>query len=170
MKKYEWIIRDAEKSDAPELLKYIRELSEEKIYLLMEPGETPKTIEEEERFISAYHRDGRRLIVCVLDGKIVGSADCRIGNLNKTRHTASFGVAVRKEYRRRGVGTALMKEVMKWAKEQGAEKLWLSVFSTNERAIALYKKLGFRVECIRKGQFKVKGKYVDEVVMVRWIK
>ncbi len=99
----------------------------------------------------------------------MGSADCRIGSLNKTGHTASFGVAVCKKYRNLGIGTILMKELMKWAEDKGAEKLWLSVFSTNERAIALYKKLGFEPECVKRGQFKVNGKYVDEIVMSLWV-
>lgn len=162
-------IRDAKKSDAKELLRYIRELSREKRYLLMEPEEVPTTVKEEERFISSYDRPNRRLIVAIVDGKIVGSADCRIGSLKKTKHTASFGVAVCKKYRNIGIGTALMDELMRWAEEKGVKKLWLSVFSDNMRAINLYKKLGFQVECIKRGQFRVNGKYVDEVVMAKWI-
>ncbi len=165
----EILIRDAEKYDASELLRHIQKLADERIYLLMEPEEIPKTIEEEERFIEIYRKKNRRLLVALLDGKIVGSADCRIGGFRKNRHTASFGVAVRKEYRGAGIGTALMKELMKWAENKGAKKLWLSVFSTNGRAIALYEKLGFQVECVRKGQFNVNVKYVDEIIMVKWV-
>ncbi len=163
-------IREAKRSDAEELLCHIKELAKERIYLLMEPEETPKTVEEEEKFINIYQKKNRKFLVALVDGRIVGSADCRIGRFRKTGHTASFGVAVRKEYRNLGIGTALLSELMKWAEEMGAEKLWLSVFSTNERAISLYKKLGFEVECIRNGQFRIDGKYVDEIIMAKWIR
>ena len=163
-------IREMKLSDAEELLEHIKALAEERIFLLLEPDEIPKTVDEERNILRIYKEENRKMLVAVMDGKIVGSGDCRLGKLNKNRHTASFGVAVRKEYRNLGIGRALLSRLMDWAESKGAEKLWLSVFSTNESAMALYKKLGFEVECIRKGQFKVNGKYVDEVVMVKWLR
>jgi RimJ/RimL family protein N-acetyltransferase len=57
-----------------------------------------------------------------------------------------------------------------WAKNRGARKLCLGVFSTNQQAINLYKKFNFRVEGTRKKQYKVNGKYVDEIIMGRFLK
>ncbi len=42
-----------------------------------------------------------------------------------------------------GVARFLMGEVLAWAKEQGAEALWLSVWENNERAQRFYKRYGF---------------------------
>ena len=165
-----FVIREMKLSDAEMLLEHLRALAEERVFLLLEPDEIPQTVEEERNILKIYQEENRRMLVAVMDGKIVGTADCRIGNIKKTGHTASFGVAVRKEYRGLGIGSALLSALIEWAESRGVEKLWLSVFSTNERAIALYKKLGFQVECIKKGQFRVNGEYVDEVVMARWIR
>jgi putative acetyltransferase len=50
---------------------------------------------------------------------------------------------VARDWRGRGVGTALMEHAIAWAREQGLHKLALDVFAHNEPAIALYRKLGF---------------------------
>ena len=42
-----------------------------------------------------------------------------------------------------GVGDALVNSVIAWACEQGASKVTLGVFETNERAVALYRRHGF---------------------------
>jgi RimJ/RimL family protein N-acetyltransferase len=49
------------------------------------------------------------------------------------------------------------------------EKISLTVFSTNKPAISLYRKLGFEVEGISKKQYKIEGKYVDEVTMGKFL-
>ena len=48
-----------------------------------------------------------------------------------------------KEWRGRGVGSALLGAAIEWARSEGLHKLSLSVFAHNEAAIALYRKLGF---------------------------
>lgn len=42
-----------------------------------------------------------------------------------------------------GVAQALMREVMAWARQGGAEALWLSVWEHNKRAQRFYKRYGF---------------------------
>ena len=52
-------------------------------------------------------------------------------------------MAVAREWRGRGVGTALVVAAIDLGRERGLHKLILSVFAHNLRAIALYRKLGF---------------------------
>ncbi|TFF95643.1 MAG: N-acetyltransferase, partial [Promethearchaeota archaeon] len=49
------------------------------------------------------------------------------------------------------------------------EKIILSCFSTNHRAIHLYKKIGFKKIGLRKNQFKINNTYYDEVLMELFI-
>jgi len=56
-----------------------------------------------------------------------------------------------------------------WARQRKVKKIALSVFSTNRQAIALYKKFGFAGEGRRKSQFLIDDKYVDEIMMARFI-
>jgi ribosomal protein S18 acetylase RimI-like enzyme len=43
----------------------------------------------------------------------------------------------------RGVADALMEQVLTWARAQGAQALWLSVWENNERAQRFYRGYGF---------------------------
>ena len=47
------------------------------------------------------------------------------------------------EYIGKGIGSELMKESIREAKERGFDCLWLGVWEKNERAIGFYKKWGF---------------------------
>jgi ribosomal-protein-alanine N-acetyltransferase len=53
-------------------------------------------------------------------------------------------VAVRAEYRRRGIGAALLDHVIREARSRKANTAFLEVRSTNHAAQALYEKCGFR--------------------------
>ena len=67
--------------------------------------------------------------------------------------------------RRRGIGSALMAEALKWARSAGITKVELEVFPHNEPAIALYRKLGFEEEGRRRKRYLIGGHYVDAVLM-----
>jgi ribosomal protein S18 acetylase RimI-like enzyme len=65
-----------------------------------------------------------------------------------------IGMAVAREWRGRGVGSALMVAALDWAREGGLHKLCLSVWPHNAAAIALYRKYGFVEEGRRSKQFR----------------
>ena len=82
-----------------------------------------------------------------LDGTFVAVGDREIvGSLNVIESRFGFGeigMAVARDWRGRGVGSALLAEGIDWAGERGLHKLSLSVFVHNTAAIALYSKFGF---------------------------
>ena len=90
-------------------------------------------------------------LVALVDEKIVGYNMCRIEHgighvrrgIVKQGHVVS--IAVLPEYRRRGIAAAMMIEAMKTMKEKyQASEVYLEVRVSNEPAIRLYEKLGFR--------------------------
>jgi ribosomal protein S18 acetylase RimI-like enzyme len=82
-----------------------------------------------------------------LDGSLVAIAgDAIVGSLHieASRHGfGELGMAVAREWRGCGVGSALLAAAIEWARERGLHKLSLSVFPHNAGAIALYRKFGF---------------------------
>jgi ribosomal protein S18 acetylase RimI-like enzyme len=52
-------------------------------------------------------------------------------------------LAVEPAYRRRGLATAVLRELLEWGAEHGATTVWLHVQTGNEPALALYDGLGF---------------------------
>jgi aminoglycoside 3-N-acetyltransferase I len=53
-----------------------------------------------------------------------------------------YEIAVRDEYQRQGIGRALVAEVLDWAREVGADEVWVLADSDNTRACAFYTATG----------------------------
>ena len=53
-------------------------------------------------------------------------------------------IAVLPEYRRRGMGDALVRALLRYAKDEHLDTVTLEVRASNAAAIALYRRLGFR--------------------------
>ena len=83
----------------------------------------------------------------ILDGDFLAEIGGEpVGSIHVERSKHGFGeigMAVLKEWRGRGVGSALLGAAIEWARSEGLHKLSLSVFAHNEAAIALYRKFGF---------------------------
>ena len=84
-------------------------------------------------------------IVADDDGRVIGAAWTRImddyGHVDDD--TPSFAISLYREYRGLGIGTRLMREMLKLLKEQGFEKASLAVQKENY-AVRMYEKVGFR--------------------------
>jgi ribosomal protein S18 acetylase RimI-like enzyme len=80
------------------------------------------------------------------DGQIVGSAEvypdsfCRPGG---NEEIGILGMQVKREYRRKGYGYALLSAVIEHCRDIGLTSIDLSVFESNTAARSLYEKLGF---------------------------
>ena len=105
-------------------------------------------------------------IVAEVDGSLVGNLDLVLyGGTPKTEHVRYLDMAILDRYRSIGVGSALMDYCIEWARNKGLEKIILEVFSSNVRAINLYKKFGFIIEGTNRGAVKLFGKTVDIIQM-----
>lgn len=109
-------------------------------------------------------------------GSIVAvEGDLVIGQLSLIRergmysHVAELGMSVGERHRRLGIGAALIGAATEWARQFQVEKLSLNVFPHNDRALALYKKMGFEQEGLRKRQAKFSYGYEDLIEMSRWL-
>ncbi len=74
------------------------------------------------------------------DGRIAG---CALGVL-QGEWLGVFDVVVSGAFRGQGLGGRLMRGLMTWGRELGAERVYLQVMLHNEPAVALYQKLGFQ--------------------------
>jgi len=104
-------------------------------------------------------------IAARVNNQIVGGATLEPGR-GKASHAAVLGIYLEKEFRNTGIGTLLMEKTIETARERGFEIVWLMVFASNQRAIHLYKKLGFK-ECgrIKNGIKFPDGTYTDKIIM-----
>lgn len=84
--------------------------------------------------------------VAELDNKIVGyatAAQKEVPSYRLVKVAELENLVVNKEMRSKGIGKKLMDYFIKWAKEIGADKAAVDVFTLNEKGVAFYKREGF---------------------------
>ena len=112
---------------------------------------------------------------------LVADADGRVVGYGKIEHPTPLpasghvwhvtGLAVDPAFEGRGAGQALMEALIELARERGGQRVTLRVFAPNERAQRLYKRLGFEVEGVLRGEFVVgDGEVVDDILMALALK
>ena len=107
-------------------------------------------------------------LVAVVDGQVVGNIGLVIWQLERRRHAAYLGMAVRDDYQGKGIGKRLMEAVLEIADRWlDLERIELHVFADNTPAIHLYEKFGFVKEgTMTRFAFR-NGEYVDGIAMAR---
>jgi len=164
------LVRSALQADASQILGVAKSVIEEEVYQLTSAAEFKMTIEDEEKWIRSHLENPQHLLlVAILNDQIVGMLDFSNGRRQRIAHTGEFGMSVAKEFREKGIGSCLLSALLEWANStKTIEKINLSVHSNNERAIALYRKMGFEIEGVRKKDLKYpNGEYIDTVIMGR---
>ncbi len=162
-------VRSARPRDAGALFQLLESVAgETEPTLLIRPGES--TAKLWRRRISAAGLDYRSLFLLgVLDGEVVGNLGLERDPHPNSSHVAWVGMSVGREWRGLGVGSTLLGIAIDWAAGNGAEKLALSVFPENARALAFYERHGFAREGLREAQYQRNGRYHDEVLMARFL-
>jgi ribosomal-protein-alanine N-acetyltransferase len=89
-----------------------------------------------------YINNPEGFLVAEVDGKVVGYL---IGTLRWGASGHVMAIGVYPEYRKRGVGTALMVQILDTLRMRGARSVRLEVRKSNDVAQLFYQKLGFRL-------------------------
>jgi L-phenylalanine/L-methionine N-acetyltransferase len=121
------------------------------------------------RRLRASWTDREANLVALAGGRVVGSLGIARDDHPVTRHVATLGMFVDRGWRGLGIGTALMREALRWARSVGVEKIELTVYPGNEAARALYRRFGFVEEGTLVRHSKKAGGYEDEVLMGLWL-
>jgi len=112
--------------------------------------EPPKSIinqPELQVYITGFGRKKDDIgLVAEIDNKPIGAVWVRI--MNDYGHidndTPSFAISLHKDYRGLGIGTALMKEMLRILKDRGYKQASLAVQKANY-AVRMYQKTGFEI-------------------------
>jgi [ribosomal protein S18]-alanine N-acetyltransferase len=124
-------VRPARERDRGELAALFAGVAEERDGIASEPPVDVEAVAARWRIEDS--------IVAAADGTIVGSIDF----FPSAFGFAEFGMSVARQWRGRGVGSALLAAAIDEARRRGWHKLSLAVFPHNTAAIALYRKFGF---------------------------
>jgi putative acetyltransferase len=131
--------------------------------------QTPFPSQEGWRKHLAEHADVHYLLVACADGEIVGHGGLHpLGKSPRRAHAMALGMGIVEPWQGRGVGSALMGALTELADNWlNVIRLELTVYTDNERAIALYRKFGFETEGTHRCYALRAGRYVDAYAMAR---
>jgi RimJ/RimL family protein N-acetyltransferase len=163
-------VRAADPGDADRLVALARAVGAEEEGWLITSGEW-RSSSDERRYLKAIRRHPDAAVFVAEDnGSIVGRLSVTRDAHPASGHVADLGLMVARGHRRRGVGRALMQEAEEWARRVGVRKLELHVFPYNTPAIALYEKLGYEREGLRRGQYRRGDELLDAILMAKEIR
>jgi len=161
------ILRTPTWEDLDDMLDFINSLVEEEAMILMEVKQTrDQEVDWLARSLSNMEKDRTVRVVAEVDGRMVGQCEVSVGPGRKS-HVGTLGISVKQGYRDVGIGQELMREAERHAGKLGVEKIVLEVFATNDRAIHVYEKMGYRVVGRVPGEIRFKGDYVDGLYMLK---
>ena len=106
-----------------------------------------------------------KTLVAEVDGEPAGRVSVE-PETGRCRHIAELGIFVRRKFWGKGVGSALMTEAIKLAKQLGCHKIVLDTTEGNERAIRLYKKFGFEIEAYQTDMVHFDGSWIKNTSWV----
>ena len=140
------LIRNAKETDAQEMLRDFHLTHAETDFLLMYPEESAFTAQQETAFVKEKEQSENTIEICAIVGeRVVGTAGfAPVGNQEKLRYRAEFGIAIEKAYWGKGIGRALTLACIECAKKAGFLQLELDVVAENKAAIGLYASVGFQ--------------------------
>jgi RimJ/RimL family protein N-acetyltransferase len=161
-------IRQVDTLDASRFLKLCQQLDLETKYMLLEPGERTTSVKEQERRIRSIKKQRNQVIFVAERGaNLVGYVAGLGGSYRRNQHKADVVIGILQEYANAGLGTRLLERLEDWARAIGLHKLELTVMAHNQRAIHLYKKMGYEVEGISADSLWVENRFVDELDMAK---
>jgi putative acetyltransferase len=99
--------------------------------------------------------------VALLDERVVGWCDILPVFGDARRHLGVLGIGLVPEARHRGLGAGLMRACIAKAWDQGLTRIELTGRTDNHNARALYERMGFEHEGIRRRAFLIDGVYHD---------
>jgi RimJ/RimL family protein N-acetyltransferase len=122
-------------------------------------------LEKSAAFVRENIAQGNPHVVALIGGEVVGWCDICPVNRPVYAHGGVLGMGIVEEHRGKGLGEALMRAALAQARACGLTRVELTVRADNPRAIALYRKIGFVDEGVKRKAIFVDGAYVDVACM-----
>ncbi|MED1204312.1 GNAT family N-acetyltransferase [Heyndrickxia acidicola] len=116
-----------------------------------------------------YHPAGSQY-VGIVNGELAGYIQAErpsFMSFASSTNTIEIIIGVHPAHQGKKVGTRLIDYISRVAMEEKRNKLLLKVLSTNDSAIAFYKKCGFKEQGRVKHKYFLNGQFVDDIFMIK---
>ena len=159
-------LREYRKEDISMRLNYINDT--EMLNLLISGIPYPITQHEEEKWlesISAFGNTYKFAIETIKDSQFIGG--CSINDVDWKNSVATVGIFIGdKNCWGKGYGTDAMRTLVTFIfMQMNINKIKLTCYSFNERAIKSYEKCGFRIEGVLRQEIYKNGSYHHKIIM-----
>ncbi len=163
------LVREARPEDAAAVVSILNAIIEAGEYTVFD---SPFTAEAERQYIANLPERGIFHVAqtCV-DGRIVGlqTLEPFATYTRAFDHVGVIATYVDLAYRRKGIGRRLFEATFDSARQKGYEKIFTYVRGDNPAALAAYVKSGFRIVGTAQRQARVGGRYIDEIIIERFL-
>ena len=171
---YDLLIREAEISDASEVIALLDQIGQESNFTSLDENGISMAESEMQIFIDKQAQSENQItLLAFLNDELAGIINVTADQRPRVRHIGDIFLGIKKTFWGSGLGSILMEEAIEWAKTSGViRRLQLTVQKRNLVAIHLYEKMGFITEglqergaCIERGEFLdvyLMGQLIDE--------
>ena len=168
------LLRSPREEDVESTLEYLVMSAGETEFILRYPEECGKYTPESEKLLFEQKNasPNEAMIMCIVDGKVVGNCEISFFKGIKTRHRASVAIAILSEFWNQGIGTKMFQELIRLAEHrEGVMQMELDFVEGNSRVRHLYEKMGFRITGVRPNAIRLQdGTLLNEYMMIREMK
>lgn len=159
-------IQRAEAGQAESFRRALDAVARERRYLLF--TEAPP-LESVRTFMARIAATNSSQFFAVHGDEVVGWCDVIRDEAAGRTHSGSLGMGILPGFRSQGLGARLLAATVADAFDKGLARIQLEVFSTNTRAIELYRRAGFAVEG-RKRQARLLDGVADDFIVMALLK
>jgi len=155
--------------DAKAIVEILNPIIEARVYTVFD---APFTIETEREYIQDFPKRGVFLVaVRKVDNKLVGLQSIEpFDEYTRTfNHVGVMGTYVDLKFHRLGIAGCLFEATFAAALLKGYEKIFTYIRADNLTALKAYTNQGFQIVGTAKKQAKIDGKYIDEVVIEKFL-
>lgn len=161
----EFDIRYTESGDAKYLKEWLSDEGTREGFAMKTEREINDAVE---RWISFYNL--KCSITLIMDDKPVGIGTLYLQPYERLKHQCEFGIVIDKDYRNRGIGSRLLKNIMHLGKNYfNIELLHLQVRADNLSGIRFYDRFGFKEFGRQDHWMKNEGEFVGRIFMERFL-
>jgi GNAT superfamily N-acetyltransferase len=160
----ELLMRPLRKEDEKVLHDYFLRLPSNEVARLKHDVTDPEIIS---KWIYDLDYDVVFPLVAIDNDRIVANGTLKFNMIGWRKHQGELRTTVDPEYRKQGVSTVLIENMIEIAKDMGLEQLTAEFSPTLDEAYFLFEKMGFKEAAVLKNFIKDQdGNYQDLVVMI----
>jgi L-amino acid N-acyltransferase YncA len=164
----EYSVRNVKEDDAQSIIELLNPIIRAGTYTIMDQ----LSIDDQIDFIRNFPERGVfNVAVCHHNQKILGLQDIQPISIRTKalKHVAEISTFVALDSHRNGVGQSLSRATFQEAQAKGFLKISAMVRADNPQAVSFYQNLGFKIIGTAKQHAFVGGKYIDEILMEKFI-